>query len=358
VTIKKTTARVNPLKFDPSRTTTLRRQFGAAIVGRMTLIEKKIKELVEAQDVFGLRPFTLFNESAQRLFHLVTANSQRWRFKTTPEQVAAFHEWIQTELEADVLDGANPDPDKYWVEYIRRGYEQGAGRAFDDVRIRGGNSQLPFYQGTRRQFLQSAFAQPVSKDRVKLLAGRVLTDLQGVNAAMASAISRKLVDGLVRGDSPRTVAKDLIGIVQGNKNRALTIARTETIRAHAEGQLDALEALGVTSIGVAVEWSTAGFNVCPLCVPLEGVVLKVQEARGMLPRHPNCRCTFIPANVGESTKDQKKTKTQVQAAIDESIQEEIPPKSKRSLDEQKKKTTWIGADTSIDSSRPKSILDD
>jgi len=38
---------------------------------------------------------------------------------------------------------------------------------------------------------------------------------------------------------------------------------------------------------------------CELCAPLEGIVLKVSEARGMLPRHPNCRCCFIPANVGE-----------------------------------------------------------
>ena len=48
----------------------------------------------------------------------------------------------------------------------------------------------------------------------------------------------------------------------------------------------AFEALGVEELGVAVEWATAGDEaVCELCEALEGVVLKIEEARGMLPRH-------------------------------------------------------------------------
>lgn len=286
---------------------------------------------------------------------LMMVSNARWQFRTTPEQVAAFQEWLEEELSKELLDDNNPDG--WWNEYIRRGYEQGAGRSFDDVRLRGKDKKQPFYQGSREEFLRSSFAQPVSKERVKLLAGRTLTDLKGVSQAMATQMSRELVDGLVRGESPRTVARRLTGIVGKNKSRALTIARTETIRAHAEGQLDALEMMGVTQLGVAVEWSTAKFNVCPLCQPLEGVVLSVKEARGLLPRHPNCRCAFIPANVGETDDPQKKTKSAKQAALDESVKAEIPEKSKRSLKEQKKRTSWSGADLKPEDA-PKSILDD
>jgi hypothetical protein len=51
----------------------------------------------------------------------------------------------------------------------------------------------------------------------------------------------------------------------------------------------------VEEVGVAVEWSVTKTpdgqieqEVCKMCRPLQGVVLKLAEARGMLPRHPSC----------------------------------------------------------------------
>ena len=69
-----------------------------------------------------------------------------------------------------------------------------------------------------------------------------------------------------------------------------------TIRAHNEGQLEAMEGLGAEEVGVAVEWSTSGLGVtkrgypspCKVCAPLKGIVLSLKEAHGLLPRHPNC----------------------------------------------------------------------
>ena len=49
---------------------------------------------------------------------------------------------------------------------------------------------------------------------------------------------------------------------------------------------------------------------------MEGVVLKLSEATGMIPRHPNCRCSFIPANVGESREGQTRGKAKIERAID------------------------------------------
>jgi len=33
---------------------------------------------------------------------------------------------------------------------------------------------------------------------------------------------------------------------------------------------------------------------CELCAPLDRKVFTIEQARGMIPRHPNCRCSFIP----------------------------------------------------------------
>ena len=221
----------------------------------------------------------------------LVANSGQWRFLSDPEKVKAFQGWLKTQVNQRVLKAGE---DAIWRAYIEQGFRKGAGRAFDDAKrservLAEGRKKLDFYEGTKDQFLRSAFAQPVAVDKVKLLAGRSFDDLENVSADMSTRMSRTLTDGLVQGKGPHEIARDLAGEVDLGRGRAEGIARTEIIRAHAEGQLEALDQLGVEDVGVAVEWSTVGDEkVCPKCAPLEGIVLKLAEARGMIPRHPNC----------------------------------------------------------------------
>jgi len=183
---------------------------------------------------------------------------------------------------------------------------------------------------------------------------RSYMDLKGVTEAMATSMHRTLMDGLIQGRGPRDVARELNRSVDGiGKVRARTIARTETIRAHAEGQLDALKNLGVEEVGVMVEWSTAGDDrVCPLCADMEAVVLKIDEARMLIPRHPNCRCAWIPANVGEPTKGQVRGKSRIDSAVDRSVRSEKPRAD--SAAQARRLSTWAGADTRVRKRRPRS----
>jgi len=74
------------------------------------------------------------------------------------------------------------------------------------------------------------------------------------------------------------------------------MARTELANAYAEAQLDAFQQLGIDEVGVLAEWLTAGDDrVCELCGSLEGRTFTVEEARGMIPQHPQCRCAWLPA---------------------------------------------------------------
>src|SRR5207302_423925 len=105
------------------------------------------------------------------------------------------------------------------------------------------------------------------------------------------------------------------------------------------------------------EWSTSCDNaVCPLCQPLEGIVVTGQEARGLIPRHDSCRCCWIPANVGEDASKQKRSQASIQRAIDKSIRAEIPEGAGRTLAEQKQCSSWAGANKIIAKKRPKSIF--
>lgn len=69
-----------------------------------------------------------------------------------------------------------------------------------------------------------------------------------------------------------------------HRKRSETIARTESSRTNAEGSLDVYEAEGVKVEWIAVQ--TNDFDP-EFCQDNHGKVFTIQEARGMIPVHPN-----------------------------------------------------------------------
>lgn len=330
----------NPIRMDPTRTALVRRKFMADVKRRFVLLRKDVNELLVKGDAFGLKPRAVQNT--------------RFMFHTAPEQVNAFRKWLATQIQYRILGNQTEQIEQaWWDQYVKEGYAKGAGRAFDDVRKPLSKieekSVSDFYAGTKSEFLRSSFGKPVAVEKVKLLSGRVFTELKGITEEMSTKLTRSLTDGLVQGQNPKVIARTMDQAIDGiSRSRAMTIARTEIIRCHAEGQLDALEAMGVTEVGVMVEWATANDDrVCAACMDLENVVLAIDEARGMLPRHPNCRCAFIPANVGESESGQVRSAKSIRGAILRSV------KSDRREEEY---ITWPGADTTIAGRRPVSLF--
>ena len=395
----------NPLKVDPSRTITLRRMFTAELLRRFDRVRRKIIKLIVGENAFGLHTTNhqIRNEENGRIRidepnastnsrnsnrdvvgKTVLAN-QRFKFRSTAKQVDAFQKWLMTQIKVDIISAKMTD--KYWEKFVEDGYRRGAGRAFDDTRkaslaTKAGEDVSAFFAGTREEFLRSSFGRPVAINKVKLLAARTFSDIKNVTDVMATQIRRELTDGLVKGDNPRTIARAITKRVDAiGKTRAEQIARTEIIRAHAEGQLDSMEALGVEEVNVMVEWSTAGDDrVCPRCIDMDGAVLQVKESHGLIPRHVLCRCAFIPANLGESPKGQIRGKPKIDRAIDDSLRHDLPkgrlikgkrrfkdPKTgkftvppsegKKSLADLKKTTKWQGADVDISKTRPPGLLD-
>jgi hypothetical protein len=219
---------------------------------------------------------------------------------------------------ANGFDENNPK-NAFWREFITKGWKQGQARMFDDVgnrRVRTkDNIPMGFFQGKRSQVLNDAFNNPRSIQKLELLASRVLTDLQGVEQAMATQMGRIIVDALIAGKGPAELGRELNAVVDGlGKNRAAMIARTEIVRAHAEGQLDMLEELGMDEVGVQVEW-LVGPNPCKVCSRMKNVVLKLTNAHGLIPVHPNCMCSFMPVPADAVRPGQKRNKRQVSAAL-------------------------------------------
>jgi len=265
------------------------------------------------------------------------AANAAWQFNPDNDKIRAFQQWMRQQL-LQTLTGKTEED--LWRAYVEQGLKKGLGRAYDDVnRSRkdqaADQKQLDFYQGSAEDFVRSSFNRPVSVEKVQLLASRSFDEIQGMTSDMLTSLSRTLTDGLVQKKGPLEIARDLVKKLDISKQRAELIARTEIVRAHAEGQLIAFEAMGVQELGVAVEWSTStdrdgNFDerVCSLCRPLEGAVFSIEESRGMIPRHPRCRCAWLPANVGEKTAGQMRTQAKIVKAV------------KASRRREGKKSTW------------------
>jgi SPP1 gp7 family putative phage head morphogenesis protein len=301
---------------------------------RFSILRREVIDVIDKKDALDLKP-GLFVENI---------GVKAWQFQTDEQKLSSFNTWFTKQVDADVF-GVNTALGQPWTsEYVDSAYKLGKFHAYEDVHKEALAGNLDFYKGTKSEFLRSAFAAPEAVSKVRLLALRTYDQLKGVTAQMGQQMSRLLAEGMVNGLGPRDIARKMSKEIENiSKTRALRIARTETIYAHAEGQLDSFEKLGIEEVGIMAEWSTAGDDlVCPLCLPLEGVIMTIKEARGIIPRHPNCRCSWIPANVGEKGTGQKFSKQAIDKNISHSIKAETP--SAKTLADAKAMSTWIMKD--------------
>lgn len=294
------------LRNDPTRTTTTRHAFERELRALFGNLAIAVAQKIDTEDALGLRvgePLAL-NVWVPRFPGDVPLpqdppppeEPQVWRFRTNPEKVAAFRDWLQRQVDRGILKTDHVGA-AWAAKYIESAYRQGRLRAYLDSQGKRLDVPAGFLKGSQAEFLRTAFGQPEQLAKVALLATRTFEALRGITATMAAQLNRILATALLEGTNPRVVARTMVKNIQGlSKARALMIARTEIIHAHAEGQLDSFEALGVREVGVYAEWSTAGDDrVCSACHALEGALFTVAEARGLIPRHPNCRCAWIPA---------------------------------------------------------------
>lgn len=105
-----------------------------------------------------------------------------------------------------------------------------------------------------------------------------------------NTVKQTLLTNLARGLSPQQMAREMTAALDGNRARALTIARTETLRAYREAGRQTAEQVGVRQW----QWIAAkSRRTCLACLALDGQIFPIEQPQ---PAHPNCRCTvlFLP----------------------------------------------------------------
>jgi len=109
-------------------------------------------------------------------------------------------------------------------------------------------------------------------------------------------VEQGLLEGVALGINPRQIASKIKIGLSGNLNRALTISRTETLRAYRTASIQNYQA----NSDVVRGWywrSARSRRSCAACIALDGTFWPVNQP--MRP-HPRCRCTLIPAVKGVS----------------------------------------------------------
>lgn len=238
---------------------------------------------------------------------LVRVYGEAWK------RIKAELERLHTEYDAAKARGEKPGPD--WV------YQFNRARAFRDQverellafaqyaegKVR--EQQLEAIEAAERhaeQLAKRALGTPppgltidwnrIDRASVATLLGMTQPDsplhrlLLSISQEGAQAAEDALVQGMLLGQNPREVARKMRQVLGTTLSRALTIARTETLRAHREATRASYQAN--SDIVAGWVWHSAlDTRTCAACWAMHGTVHRIDE---VLDDHPNGRCAMVP----------------------------------------------------------------
>lgn len=158
----------------------------------------------------------------------------------------------------------------------------------------GQQSALDMLESTVPHGVQWTFGRPSTRAIEELVgatqSGSPLADLfEGFGREAAENVADALIRGVTLGDNPRKVARDVQDALGVERARALTISRTEGIRAYRSANLSIFQE-NSDVVGGWI-WSAALGSACAVCTAMNGTKYGLEET---LDSHPNCRCTMLP----------------------------------------------------------------
>lgn len=200
---------------------------------------------------------------------------------------------------AEMMDGMTSDLISGTIESRARAYHAGieAGRTSAERFIP--NLDVGSWASVPRNAIESFLGASSAGPLAALFSSFRLQS----GAAAEGFIRSTIAGGLLQGRSLFRVASELESGLYGiSASRALTITRTETLRAYRQGSFEAWKANG-RSVRSWV-WRAAVSNSerppCPACFARHGQEFPMEAhgpdapAGGPMETHPNCRCVMVP----------------------------------------------------------------
>lgn len=296
---------------DPTGTLDLRKRFYSVMQMRFRRVRSVLQTAVVTQDVLGLK--------ASTTSPLAMAGS-------TGNRELGFQTWVDTLLEKAVVENGA------WMRtFMASAYNRAVARG---QRLTG-----------------STTVPHDAKETIDSLTTLCLVELQGIVEAASQRIMRAAVQGWLHNEKPAKAFTEMdaainkVGMVRSKAMIALMV-----VKAFTTGTLDQFESVGIKQVGLIpetipprvrkdgliqdaprrgtgpgsrisrtegpsrstvyrirraqkevealeeVEVVTAGDeDVCPECEDIEeGNPYTIDQARSIIPAHPECRCAFVP----------------------------------------------------------------
>lgn len=151
------------------------------------------------------------------------------------------------------------------------------------------------------------YIQPAALEWARENAGKLVT---GILPDVQTGIAQIVTGGLSEGKTMYQIRDEIADLRNDAEQtifpewRATRIARTEVIRAHAQGAK-----LGYQESGVVrgMRWLDGQTGACPKCRELHNKTIRLGEkfyldpkfGDGLPPRHPHCRCAVAPVTLDQ-----------------------------------------------------------
>jgi hypothetical protein len=304
---------------DPTGTKPLSNRWNADFRRRVNQLRVTTQLMIYKQDILGLKPGAAMQIMSPGVQNLSTRQEM-------------FQRWINQAMKTIVADN-----DAMWMyPYIQRAYNDGATY---------GNSEVE----------DGPYIVPNASHRVDGLFALAKMELQGILDATSQQATRVANLGIATNTKPMIIVRGVCEVFERTLfNRVVAMVSLITVKSFGDGTLDVYEKAGVEEVGLIPEARNAatqqkakdgaqikdaprkGFgsrvsrkktpsastigrvrkqelnvakalgekvnvrtagddDVCPIC---EGIAedgpYKLDTARGLIPAHPHCRCTFTP----------------------------------------------------------------
>jgi len=262
------------LRRDPTRSGPVRRAGRSLVNARVYALNKGLRQNIQEQDNIGLkRPDYVSWE--EPIAGKLERSEQMVRY-LVEQTLASPPTWLQALIENAISRGIN-----------QAGREIQA--AVDNIDAR-----------ELRQFHTAASAMEV----------------KGIAGETQRRVLRHIATALEQQQSPNVLMRELrVTLEKVTRARLILLVNTVMVKAVNAGKLHTYKLNGVKQVGIEPEWNPAGFTrrklqhdamvnvltagddlVCEDCEDIAGDgPYDIDDAVGLIPAHPNCRCSFTPA---------------------------------------------------------------
>jgi len=142
------------------------------------------------------------------------------------------------------------------------------------------------------ELLKQFGPEMLNQQALAWISSKSLTLAKGINRTTKRELQASLAEGFKIGESIPKLTKRVEKVYSQRYSRhAKTLARTETIRASNYGALQGYKEGGLEQ---AEFYAADDERTCEDCMAYHGKYYKLDEAEGLIPVHPNCRCTYLP----------------------------------------------------------------